>query len=346
MINDNLIVLAVQIVIAVVLYKVNTYLYYTERVQKVMSRSFVATIILALIATYGRMSAFEVESPLMLAIGNLVFLQILFQSLSLIIKTIVWLIRRAQRFGTHSLSVPRLKLNKRHLSTSAVLSSVIIAVIYLVQSNKFDDCELNFIEGTGISKRAYNRIQDDIRALTMKEIYQIASAIPNGSFEDNLKNTLIKSMYYRDCLKSTRTLRRAEKKAIADSLSLYNELESENIRKQNLWLSDNIIDDSKLNDLLSDELAARIWEWLEKGYGEQRIASYLTSREELTEIEFEQLLNTLSDLYRLKIEKDLRTDSLKSNTIWNKNLEKLLVEYTNEEIEEVLSDLDVHFELP
>lgn len=346
MINDNLIVLAVQTVIAMVLYKVNTKWYYTERVQKAMSRGFLVTLLLALLSTYGKISIFEVAFPLLLAIGNLVFLQILLQSLALLVKSLFWIIRRVKSFEPHSMTIPRFTLDKRYLSISVVLSTFMIAFIYFSQSNKLEDCELNFIEGTGVSKRAYKRIQDDVRALTMNEIYQIASAIPYGSYETNLKSTVIKSIHYRDCLKSSRTLNRAEKKAIADSLVLYNKLQSENTRKHNLWLSKNVFDDSELNDILNDELAARIWVWLEKGYSEQLITSFLTSRDEFRETEFEPVLKTLSNHYRLRVQIDLRIDSLKTNQIWEKEIEKLLVEYTNDEIGEVLSDLDINFELP
>ncbi len=208
--SDSIIIIGVQCVVAIGLYIVNSKWYYTERVKQIMSWIFLVTLILSVLSAYGKTRIVSNVNFLDIVIGNLIFLQILVQLISLIIKGVFGLYSSyaSMKEGEKSKIYRILKTNAvvpayRRTVTIGVLSTGVICWLFWIMSNNsLTECELNFIEGSGISKKAYRRIQDEIRVLTIDEIQQIASAIPEGSFEYNLRNTAIKSTFYKDCLKN------------------------------------------------------------------------------------------------------------------------------------------------
>ena len=87
---DSLLVLGVQLAISLILYFINSKWYYSERVKKIMSRVFVATLILSALSAYGKLQIIRDANFIAIAIGNLIYLQIIVQLLSLIIKVVYW----------------------------------------------------------------------------------------------------------------------------------------------------------------------------------------------------------------------------------------------------------------
>ena len=344
MLSDNLIVLFVQSIIVIVLFKVNSLWYNTERVKRIMSWALFVTIIVASISAFGRLKVSEADSLLILVLGNLVFLQLFVQTLSLLIKSVVWIYDQIKNTNTKILISTKIKIGHLSILSIVILLVVLISTFLFFQRIRLTDCELNFIEGTGISKKAYRRIQDDIRDLTMKELHQVASAIPEDSYEYNLKNSIIKSVYFRECLKDSRILNTAEKAAITDSLLLYDRMQEGNFNRQNQWLSTNIVNESELNEIRSNDLALKVWNWLDRGHGKSRISAFL-KEDGHSKIEFEPTLNKLISYHNLKAETKLRIDSLNSNYVWDKKIEKLLVTYSPAEVQEVLLRIKLPYSL-
>ena len=84
--SDSIIIIGVQCVVAIGLYIVNSKCYYTERVKQIMSWIFLVTLILSVLSAYGKTRIVSNVNFLDIVIGNLIFLQILVQLISLIIK--------------------------------------------------------------------------------------------------------------------------------------------------------------------------------------------------------------------------------------------------------------------
>lgn len=264
---------------------------------------------------------------------------------------------------------PQLKKPERSFRIGLITGIISSGLIFLLFSvvtnyNSFSDCELNFIEGIGISKKAYKRIQDNIRVITIDEIKEIASAIPEGSFEFNLQKTAIASSFFNDCLKETRVLNRAEKSALKDSLSNYSTIQIENDSIQLYGIKsleedrDSSPNIEALNDLYKLAIEPHSERYPMGYYGTfQEFQSKLGSDEQSVEY-FHWLFKKNGynrDLSHFKILvgypnkeflKNKRLDSLDTKYYWSQNVRKLMNHYRIDEIELVISEADIPFNLP
>lgn len=82
---------------------------------------------------------------------------------------------------------------------------IIISAITLSSCNGLDDCERNFIEGTGISKRAYLAIQDNDKLLEASEIEEMLAAMPFGDNDIRKRYSIISyaARVYNECVKAS-----------------------------------------------------------------------------------------------------------------------------------------------
>jgi len=79
----------------------------------------------------------------------------------------------------------------------------VIGATVLSSCNNFSDCEKNFIEGIGISERAYLTIQDNDKFLTANEVEELLAAMPlNGNdIRERRSIILYVSRVYNRCIK-------------------------------------------------------------------------------------------------------------------------------------------------
>ena len=251
---------------------------------------------------------------------------------------------------------------------TGIISSGLIFLLFSVVTNynSLSDCELNFIEGIGISKKAYKRIQDNIRVITVDEIKEIASAIPEGSFEFNVQKTAIASSYFNDCLKETRVLNRAERSALKDSLSNYSTIQIENDSIQLYWIKSLEEDRDSSPNIEALNALYKLWlqqDWLERYpiggpiITFQEFQSKLGSDEQSVEYcywlfkknGYNRDLNHFQILVgypNKEFLKNKRLDSLDTKYYWSQNVRKLMTHYRIDEIELVISEADIPFNLP
>ena len=100
-------------------------------------------------------------------------------------------------------SLKKVDRSYRNGFITGIVSTGLTVLLFssITSFNQLTDCEQIFIEGSGVSKKAYRKIQDENRVITTDEMTRMASAIPNGSFESNLTRIAIAASYYNDCLK-------------------------------------------------------------------------------------------------------------------------------------------------
>ncbi len=119
---------------------------------------------------------------------------------------------------------PQLKKPYRSFRIGLITGIISSGVIFLLFSvwtnyNSLSDCELNFIEGIGISKKAYKRIQDGNRILTEDELTQLATTIPTGTLEGNIvKVWSVHDLTYKACIKDALIPNLIEEKYIKEEL--------------------------------------------------------------------------------------------------------------------------------
>lgn len=82
---------------------------------------------------------------------------------------------------------------------------IIISAIAFSSCNSLDDCERNFIEGTGLSKRAYLAIQDNDKLLEASEVEELLAAMPFGDIDIRDRRSIIHyaARIFNECVKSS-----------------------------------------------------------------------------------------------------------------------------------------------
>jgi len=70
-----------------------------------MSRVFVATLILSALSAYGKLQIIRDANFIAIAIGNLIYLQIIVQLLSLIIKVVYWTFSKFREIWDYLLEI-------------------------------------------------------------------------------------------------------------------------------------------------------------------------------------------------------------------------------------------------
>ena len=82
---------------------------------------------------------------------------------------------------------------------------IIIIAIAFSSCNSLDDCERNFIEGTGLTKRAYLAIQDNDKLLKASEVEELLAAMPLGNVDIRERRYIIvyASRVFNECVKAS-----------------------------------------------------------------------------------------------------------------------------------------------
>ena len=80
---------------------------------------------------------------------------------------------------------------------------VAVGATVLASCNRLSDCEKNFIEGIGISERAYLTIQDDDKFLKANEVEELLAAMPLNGNDIRERRSIIAyaSRVYNGCIK-------------------------------------------------------------------------------------------------------------------------------------------------
>lgn len=82
---------------------------------------------------------------------------------------------------------------------------IIIIAIAFASCNSLDDCERNFIEGTGLTERAYLAIQDNDKLLKASEVEELLAAMPLGNVDIRERRSIIgyASRVFNECVKAS-----------------------------------------------------------------------------------------------------------------------------------------------
>lgn len=139
---------------------------------------------------------------------------------------------------------------------TGIISSGLIVLLFSVVTNynSLSDCELNFIEGTGISKKAYRRIQDENRILTKDELIQLATAIPTGSHERNIVKVFsAHELNYNPCIQVTLIPNKTEEKYIIEELRVLRHLQTRSDSINKLKITGLIMTIDSLSNIISKD---------------------------------------------------------------------------------------------
>jgi len=226
---DEFIIISVQTIISIILYLVNKNInsgFWKHKVNKI---ALYTIVIIAILSTIGSFRINEDINVITKFISTFLFLGLLWLIIQLIfgillgVKNLKYSDFKKFNFIQH--------IHSRKIAIFIAFLVVIFGGYYMSFNLKSDlcDCELNFIEGSGVSKQAYVRIQDQNRMLTMSELTAIAATISVGSFNSNLEKVIsINSFAYNDCLKTMEDLNGDELGYIKDELlDAKNEAESD-----------------------------------------------------------------------------------------------------------------------
>jgi hypothetical protein len=193
----------------------------------------------------------------------------------------------------------------------------IFLTLTLVRKLSLSDCELNFIEGNGISKEAYRRIQDDNRVLTMEELIELAGVMKGGDLESNLKRLLINEIItYSPCIKTNITPNKTEKSYIKERLLRLRNQQEKCIYQNKKHIDTLVVQANRLTREI-EELGGRRYnrgyDWFtqEKGHPTKE------------EILLDRAYFKTQELERIQSELSLRNDSIQDQLIWKNGIKAI-----------------------
>jgi hypothetical protein len=228
---DILLVTILTGALALALYYLNSKWYNSKKTSVWMQRiSFVAAFMAFLAAKGSGASLIGIDAIILTTLKVFAWFQLfLIQPMFLLGKVIYWLSSRYRKEGGGDLNIkrhPRFNFNgisrEGKLGIYIALGLFVLSVIvFQLVKTSLTDCEKNFIEGAGLSKSAYSRIQDGNRQINFSESKQMAAAIPGGDFETNIRRVLLAiELSYDDCLEASRVMTKYEEDYLRDTLMI------------------------------------------------------------------------------------------------------------------------------